>query len=36
MTTLFFLRYPFLICFLLAAVWLAYAAYTRGGKNKWL
>ena len=36
MTTLFWLRYPFLICFLLGAVWLAYAAWVRHGKNRWL
>ena len=36
MTTLYWLRYPFLVCFLLAALWLAWSAYARNGKNKWL
>lgn len=36
MTTLFWLRYPFLLCFLAAAAFLAYASYKRNGKSKWL
>lgn len=36
MTTLWWLRYPFLIVFLALIVWFAYVLFTKIGKEKWL
>ena len=36
MTTLWWLRYPFLLFFLALIVWFAYVLCTRTGKDKWL
>jgi hypothetical protein len=36
MTTLWWLRYPFLLLFLALIVWFAYVLCTKAGKDKWL
>lgn len=36
MTTLWYLRYPFVTIFLALVVWFAYVLYNRSGKDKWL
>ena len=36
MSTLWWLRYPFLTIFLALIVWFAYVLFTRTGKDKWL
>jgi hypothetical protein len=36
MTTLFWLRYPFLLCFLALVVGFVYLTYIRNGKSRWL
>ncbi len=36
MTTLFWLRYPFFICFLAIVAGFVYFTYIRNEKNKWM